>query len=336
MNNQSRQRADGRSDMLKSSKILVIGRAGMDFYADPPGTRLEDGAKFVSALGGSSANIAAGFCRQGGQAAIVTAVSDDPVGEYCLNQLCHYGVETTYVRKTGGEARNSLAVVDTNGDATQSVIYRNNAADFQMTADFFDAVDFSEFGGVVTTGTVLAAEPSRSATFSAFEKARAAGTPIVFDLDYRPYSWPDAETSARVYAQMADACDVIIGNDVEFGVLAANYDDGLAAARALAARGKMVVYKMGHLGSISFANGEETRVGVFEVDALKPTGAGDAFMAGFLKALADGREVADAIRRGSATAAIVVTRVGCAPAAPTVEELENFLQTHPAPASPLE
>ena len=201
MNNQSRQRADGRSDMLKSSKILVIGRAGMDFYADPPGTRLEDGAKFVSALGGSSANIAAGFCRQGGQAAIVTAVSDNPVGEYCLNQLCHCGVETTYVRKTGGEARNSLAVVDTNGDATQSVIYRNNAADFQMTADFFDAVDFSEFGGVVTTGTVLAAEPSRSATFSAFEKARAAGTPIVFDLDYRPYSWPDAETSARAAAR---------------------------------------------------------------------------------------------------------------------------------------
>ncbi len=308
----------------------------MDFYADPPGTRLEDGAQFTSALGGSSANIAAGFCQQGGSASIVTAVSDDPVGQYCLNQLRGYGVDTRFVRKVGGEARNSLAVVDTNGDATQSVIYRNNAADFQMDASFFEGIDLSAYGAVVTTGTVLASEPSRSATFQAFEQANAAGVPIVFDLDYRPYSWPDAETSAQVYAQMAQSCDIIIGNDVEFGVLAASYDDGLAAARALATMGKTVVYKMGGEGSITLSGDQEVRNGVFRVDALKPTGAGDAFMAGFLKSLADGRDLSEAVLRGSASAAIVVTRVGCAPAMPTIEELTEFLKTHPAPPAPKE
>ena len=320
--------------MEKSSKILVIGRAGMDFYADPPGTKLQDGARFVTALGGSSANIAAGVCRQGGQAALLTCVSDDPVGQYCLNQLEAFGVETQYVRREGGEARNSLAVVDTNGADTQSVIYRNNAADFYMSEQDIDKVDFSAFTTLVTTGTVLASEPSRSATFRAFDRAKAAGLTIVFDLDYRPYSWPDAQTSARVYAQMAEACDIIIGNDDEFGVLAASYDVGLAAAEALAAKDKTVVYKMGQHGSITFTKAEKFQSGIFKVDALKPTGAGDSFMAGFLMALANGASLKDAVLRGSASAAIVVSKVGCSSAMPTPQELDHFIATHPGPSAP--
>ena len=314
----------------------MIGRAGMDFYADPPGTRLEQAARFTTALGGSSANIAAGICRQGGQAALVTSVSDDPIGQFCLNQLAQYGIEVQYVRRVGGEARNSLAVVDTNGAATQSVIYRNNAADFQMTEADIARVDVTGYAAMVTTGTVLAAEPSRSATFAAFAKARAAHIPIVFDLDYRPYSWPDAQASADVYARTAAACDVIIGNDDEFGVLAASYDNGLAAARGLAAQGKTVVYKMGHRGAITLTADGEISTGIYKVDALKPTGAGDAFMGGFLMALAQGRDLETAVLRGSAAAAIVVSRVGCAPAQPTAKELDRFIADHPGASKPQE
>ena len=308
----------------------------MDFYADPPGTRLQEAGTFTAALGGSSANIAAGLCRQDAHAALVTCVSDDPVGEFCLQQMRHYGVDTQYIRKVGGEARNSLAVVDTNGPATQAVIYRNNAADFQMTKADIARVDVAGFGALVTTGTVLASEPSRGATFAAFDKARAAGVPIVFDLDYRPYSWPDAQTSAQVYARTAAACEIIVGNDDEFGVLAASYDDGLAAARALARQGKIVVYKMGHRGAITLTAGDEFRTGIYKVDALKPTGAGDAFMASFLTAHAGGAPLRDAVLRGSAAAAIVVTRVGCAPAMPGPAELDAFIAGHPGPTIPQE
>ena len=48
-------------DRIKVNRFLVLGRAGMDLYADPPGTRMEDARQFTSALGGSSANIAAGL-----------------------------------------------------------------------------------------------------------------------------------------------------------------------------------------------------------------------------------------------------------------------------------
>jgi 5-dehydro-2-deoxygluconokinase len=76
--------------------------------------------------------------------------------------------------------------------------------------------------------------PRASATFRAFELARKAGLPILFDVDYRPYSWPSKEVASDVLSRAAAQSDVIVGNDVEFGFMAGDYDKGLAKARALA------------------------------------------------------------------------------------------------------
>jgi 5-dehydro-2-deoxygluconokinase len=96
------------------------------------------------AMGGSSANIAAGLVKLGCKAALVTKVSDDAVGWYCLNQLDHYGVDRSHVQKIKGEYRTSLAVYETRVEEHQSVIYRNNAADFQMDLADVEAVDYTE------------------------------------------------------------------------------------------------------------------------------------------------------------------------------------------------
>jgi 5-dehydro-2-deoxygluconokinase len=140
------------------------------------------------------------------------------------------------VRSVGGEARNSLAVVETTIEDHQSVIYRNGAADFEMTEADVEAVDYGAYDALITTGTVFAAEPSRSAAFKGFELAKAAGLPLIFDIDYRPYSWPSAEVAAEVYSRAGAMCDVIVGNDVEFGFMAGDYDKGLDKARALVAK----------------------------------------------------------------------------------------------------
>ncbi|MCY0153777.1 carbohydrate kinase family protein [Hoeflea alexandrii] len=92
-----------------------------------------------------------------------------------------------------------------------------------------------------------------------------------------------------------------------------------------------MVYKMGPEGAITFFDGQEIRTGIYPVDALKPTGAGDSFMAGLLASLSEGRDMRDAVLRGSACAAIVVSRPGCAPAMPDTEQLEAFLASHPGP-----
>jgi 5-dehydro-2-deoxygluconokinase len=317
------------TNRLNRNHFLVAGRAGMDLYADPPGTHMEDASQFFAALGGSAANSAAAIARLGGKAALLTCVSDDAVGRFVTTQLRHYGINGTYVFKTGGEARNSLAVVETRSDNCQSVIYRNNAADFQLIKNQTDGVDLEPFGALVITGTSLAVEPSRNAVLSLMHRAKAAGLPMILDVDYRPYSWPSRDEAKRICREAADLCDIIIGNDEEFDLLAGATGDGLALAKTYGAKA-IAIHKMGERGSITFAGDVEFETPVFKVTALKPTGAGDAFLGGFCTSLAGGYSLQNSVKRGSASAAIVVTRVGCAPACPTQLELDTFLHERSA------
>lgn len=316
---------------LRQKKFLVLGRAGMDLYADPPGTRAEEAQQFSSALGGSAANIATAIVKLGGAATLVTTVSDDAVGRFIRNQLSHFGVGTQHVAVAGGEARSSLAVVETRIDDCQSVIYRNGAADFALTREVVAAINYDDFGALVVTGTSLALEPSRSATFHALSLARESGMPIILDVDYRPYSWASKIEASEICARAASLSDIIVGNDVEFAVMAGN-GSGLLLARTMAEEERIAVYKMGEMGSVTFHGTRSFETPIFAVTALKPTGAGDAFMGGFLMCLAHDHDLETAVLRGSAAAAIVVTRVGCAPAMPTAPELASFIASHPARA----
>jgi 5-dehydro-2-deoxygluconokinase len=317
--------ADVMMARLRRNNFLVVGRAGMDLYADPPGTRIEEATQFYAALGGSAANSAAAIARLGGKAALLTCVSDDAVGRFVTTQLRHYGIDGTYVFPVGDEARNSLAVVETRSENCQSVIYRNNAADFQLTTSQTDSVDLQPFGALIITGTCLAVEPSHEAVMHLMHRSKAAKLPIIIDLDYRPYSWPSRDEATRICREAADLCDIIIGNDEEFDLLAGATGGGLALAKTYGETA-VAIHKMGERGSITFAGKVEFETPVFKVTALKPTGAGDAFLGGFCTSLATGHSLQDSVERGSASAAIVVTRVGCAPACPTQDQLNMFLK----------
>jgi 5-dehydro-2-deoxygluconokinase len=322
------------TDMLAKiaqNRFAVFGRAGMDLFAHPIGVRSEHATEFRSGLGGSSANICAGLAKFGARTALVTSVSDDAVGRFCVNALNGYGVDTQYIRAVQGEYRTSLAVYESVLEDFQNVIYRNNAADFQVTEADVAQVDYTAFSAIISAGTVFAAEPSRSATFAAFDHAKKAGLPILFDIDYRPYSWPSPEVAADVLSRAGEASDMIVGNDEEFGFMAGGIEKGFDMARSLAAGGRIVIYKMGEKGAVTFADGEEIRTGIYPVTAVKPNGAGDSFMAGLLSGIADGLSLRDAILRGSACAAIVVSLPGCAEAMPTPDQLAAFLAQHPGP-----
>lgn len=318
-------------DGIKGGRFVVFGRAGMDLFADPIGVKSEDASGFRADLGGSSANICAGLVKLGSQAALVTSVSDDAIGRFALNRLAHYGVDASNIRVQGGEYRTSLALYESVLEGFQNVIYRNGAVDFQVTEADVNRVDYGQYSALITAGTVFASEPSRGTTFKAFENARSAGLPVIFDVDYRPYSWPSAEEAAKVLSRAGAESDLIVGNDEEFGFMAGSFDRGLEKARSLADMGKLVIYKMGEKGAITFAGGREIRTGIYPVDAIKPVGAGDSFMAGLLASLASGHDLETAILRGSACASIVVSQPGCAPAMPTTQQLDAFIAQHPGP-----
>jgi len=316
---------------LRINRFLVLGRAGMDLYADPPGTRAEEAERFTSALGGSAANIAAGLVRLGSRASLITAVSDDAVGRFVRRELARYDIDATHVATAGGQCRTSLAVVETRAEDCQSVIYRNDAADLRLSAEQVAGLDLAAYGALIVTGTALAVEPSREATFTAMKLARKARVPVILDVDYRPYSWASAEEATATCRSAAEASDMVVGNDVEWDVLAGG-QGGLTLAGELAAGHAAAVYKMGEKGSISMAGGRRFETPIYPVVAMKPTGAGDAFMAGLVNGLAAGLDLGAAVRRGTAAAAIVVTRVGCAPASPSAEELDHFMRDNALPA----
>lgn len=351
-------------ERLKPGRFLVIGRVGMDLTPTPINTATQDAVSMMVSMGGSSANIAAGLVKLGAQAALVTCVSDDAVGWYCENQMDHYGIDRTYVRRVSGEARTSLAVYETRIEDHQSVIYRNQAADFLLNTSDIEAIDFKQFSAVIATGTVFAAEPSRTAVLAAFKRATALDIPIIFDIDYRPYSWGSAEEAIEVLSLAAAQADVVVGNEAEFGFMTGGIEEGLKGAQSMAQdSGVIAIYKRGEKGAYTYLNAEvypqpqscpqeakknqENRIaasalsaanqnlpknvfcletGVYPATAIKPTGAGDSFLAGFLSALSQGISLEQAILRGSACAAIVVSKPGCALAMPNSLELEKFIE----------
>ena len=310
---------------MRKNRFVVLGRVGMDLYADPPGTKIEDALRFFPALGGSAGNIAVALARQGAGAELLARVSDDAVGRYCVAELARYGVGTRYVTTIAGEARNSLAVTETRATDCQVVLYRNGAADFALTSDDAEAVDFSQVSALIITGTALAAEPSRNATLAALARAKQAGALVVFDVDYRAYSWSDRAEAAQICLGVAEASDIVIGNDEEFAMMATNPAQGQVLAQRLGASAAFAVYKMGALGCVTYTPDFSFVSPIFAVKALKPMGAGDGFMGGLMAGLAQGCLLDVAVSRGAATAAIIVSGVGCAPASPDTATLNAFM-----------
>lgn len=304
--------------------VVVMGRAGMDLYPLPDGTKTADAASFRSDLGGSSGNIAVALARHGLAVGLAAPVSADPAGAFVKNRLADYGVEHLTPRPVGGSARTSLAIAETVAEGTEVVIYRNDAADFQITDETFDPAAVDRAPVLIVTGTALALEPSRSACLAAMARSAFA----LLDLDYRPYSWVSAEDARATFAAACALSQGVVGNDEEFDFIAPEGTSGLDHARALAAATAFTVYKQGAAGSQTFAAEQAFETPIFPVTMLKPFGAGDAFMGGLVAALTRGERLARAVEIGSAAAAMVVARPGCASAMPLTAEVETFIQQH--------
>ena len=330
---------------IQKGRFLSVGRAGLDLYPEPVGTKTKDATHFSADLGGSAGNIAVALARHGKSAALVTVLSADPVGVFTKTRLEHYGVDTDCLRFSNGKherlARNSLAIAETRPDDAEVVIYRNDAADLLLCEDDVASLDYDNTAALVVTGTALSADPSRKPVFAAARQANATGCPVIFDVDYRRDAWQSVEDAAHIGKAFAVLCDIVIGNDDEFDVLATGTkQDGMSYASELAGDVGLVLYKQGAAGCQTLYIDTEhknkditiSKYGIFNVSIAKPFGAGDSFMGALLAALHAGVSLDDAVIRGSAAAAIVVSRAGCASAMPDKDTLDNFMAQNTASA----
>src|SRR5436309_225031 len=84
----------------------------------------------------------------------------------------------------------------------------------------------------------------------------------------------------------------------------------------------------GPRGGLVLDAGTSPHIPSIRVDAVDPTGAGDAFIGSLAVFLGEGAPLLDAVRRASAVAALSVTRIGTQVSFPSRQEANTFLAQH--------
>jgi 5-dehydro-2-deoxygluconokinase len=177
----------------------------------------------------------------------------------------------------------------------------------------------------LTNGTSLCASPSRESTYLALERAHRAGCRVVLDVDYRSMSWRRPEEAGLAVRLALPFVDVLIGNEPELKLVAAAGTLEAAIETLRAARLPMLVSKLGDQGTRVWLGEESVFLPPYQVQVVSTIGAGDGFASGFLYGLLRDLPVLDCLHYGNAAAALVVSRLSCSEAMPSLAEVEALL-----------
>ncbi|NBD25460.1 5-dehydro-2-deoxygluconokinase [Paenibacillus glycinis] len=320
-------------DSGKPRDFVAIGRLCIDLNANEINRPMEETMTFTKYVGGSPANICIGMSRLGQSAAFIGKVADDQMGRFILQYLRDNGIETSGVTTDRTGAVTGLAFTEIKSPEDCSILmYRDNVADLLLAPEEVDEALIAGSKVLLVSGTALAKSPSREAVLLALRYARKHGTKVVFDIDYRPYSWASPEETAIYYHLAAEKSDIIIGTREEFDMLErfdgnAERSDEATAAQWFGCRAELVVIKHGKDGSIAYGkDGSSHRGAIFPAKVIKTFGAGDSYAAGFLYGLMQGWSVGRSMAFGSASASIVISSHSCSDAMPTVRQIEDYIE----------
>ena len=325
--------------------ILLMGRSSIDLYANDIGAPFHEIKNFAAYVGGCPTNISVGTRRLGLRSVLLTAVGEDPVGDFVLHFLEQEGVVNNFIPRKTGRRTSAVILGIEPPDKFPLVYYRDNCADIELTIEDVLAAPIAESQMLLISGTGLSREPSRSATIFAAERARASGTKVVLDLDFRPDQWHDARAFGVTIRSVLRLTDVVLGtaDEVKAGALREDVSvtvehsqvsgaqvsgDVLKAVEAILTAGpEALVLKRGGDGTtVYLESGETVEAATFPVEVYNVLGAGDAFASGFLYGYLKGWDWHRSARMGNACGAIVVTRHGCANFMPYEQEALTFIE----------
>ncbi|WP_380058063.1 5-dehydro-2-deoxygluconokinase [Falsihalocynthiibacter sp. SS001] len=325
--------------------VITMGRSCVDLYGAQIGGELEEMRSFEKYIGGSPTNIACGSARLGLRTGLITGVGDEYMGRFILRELERHGIDISGV-KVDSDRLTALAMLGIRDEEQFPLIFfRENCADMALSADDIDEAFIASTRALVITGTHLSQPQTEEAVLTALRYARKAGARTALDIDFRPNLWGLAthgqgeerfvasdEVTSRLQAHL-HLFDLIVGTEEEFHI-AGGSTDTIAALRAVRARtDAILVCKRGAMGAAAFEghipesldDGQSGRK--FAIEVFNVLGAGDGFMAGLLKGWLDDLPWAKSIEYANACGAIAVSRHGCTPAYPSLQELEYFLKT---------
>jgi ribokinase len=275
------------------------------------------GTSFRMGPGGKGSNQAVAAHRAGADVTLVTKLGDDIFGKAALKFYTEEGMDTGYIfTDPQNETGAALIMVDEQTAQNEIVVVSGACGNFTET-DIERARPLIESAKYL----LLQLEVNFDALYRVIGIAHRAGVTIV--LNPAPAASLPKEVLRKV--------DIIAPNETEAmtmtGVAIKGPQDAQLAAQAFFDMGvRKVVITLGNMGAFASDGRKSEIVPRIAVDAVDTTGAGDAFLGGFITALSEGHELFSALRFGNATGALSVTKKGTAPAMPRRNEIEALMQ----------
>jgi fructokinase len=314
--------------------VVALGELLIDFT--PLGRSASGGAVFEQNPGGAPANVLVALCKLGGSGAFIGKVGADQFGRFLQNVLQSHGVDVQGLRFTS-DAATTLAFVHLDAQGNRSFSFcRKPGADILLEAAEVDRTLIEQCRVFHFGSLSLTDEPSRAATMHAVRLAKELGKIISYDPNWRPPLWKDDAAAKAGMMAGLDYAEILKISDCELEMLTGE-KDVRRAAKCLLDRGiKIVLATLGPEGCYFQCRGGAGHVPTFPVKVVDTTGAGDAFLGGFLYQLRlsqrkpeelGAAELTEMVRFSNAVGSLCTTRKGAISAMPSLEEVQALLRS---------
>lgn len=292
-----------------AASVTVIGCVQADVVMSPVtdlpspgGTLLTD--QMTVRVGGAGANAALASVEAGLDVRLMGCIGDDQLGAWMRDQLTLASLADELVVVPGETSGLTVALESPARDRT-FLTYLGVNARWKPTMILDDALTCDN---LLLCDYFVAPRLRGEAARGLLDTARARGARTFFDTTWDPDGFP-GETRAEV-RELLPSVDVFLPNEGEACALAEEADDAVDAARALqAVSGGWVVVKRGRSGCLAIGpDGTEISVPAPAVEVADTTGAGDAFNAGLVQALARGAGWREALTMATQFATTIIAR----------------------------
>jgi sugar/nucleoside kinase (ribokinase family) len=300
--------SDGKARTCANPRVLLIGDVMTDVIVRPEGPMAKGSdrrATIAVEPGGSAANQAAWLASFGVAVDFVARVglSDVEAEAARLNQA---GVTPHLIGDSERPTGKLVALIDPNGE--RSFLTDRGANDTLCPADIPDEL-IAGAAHIHLSGYSFFAPSPRAAVLDVMR--RAGATPVSVDPASAEFL---REVGPQEFLEWTKGATILFPNEDEAAVLTGSDDPETQCAR-LAALYPLVVVKRGASGCQAAAGAQRWRIAAPKVEAVDTTGAGDAFVAGFLAARLSGSDIQPALERAVAAGAAASTIVGGRPKA---------------------
>ncbi|HEY8806179.1 MAG TPA: 5-dehydro-2-deoxygluconokinase [Candidatus Limnocylindria bacterium] len=309
--------------MSDDLQLITIGRVSVDLYPEQIGVPLAKVRTFAKSLGGSPTNVAVAAARLGHRSAVITKVGDDGFGLYVREALKGFGVDTRFVG-TDPALRTPVVFCEIfPPDNFPLLFYRlPKAPDLNIRIEELDRTAIARVPILWTSGTALSEEPSRTATL---EAARIAKGKVIHDLDHRPAFWSSMLHARDEAAKILKDVQVVVGNIDEVEMATGTRDPDAAAEALLAMGPELAIVKQGPRGTLARSRSKRVEVPAVEIEVVNGLGAGDAFGGALVHGLLASWDLQRVLAFANAAGAIVASRLACADAMPSADEVDALL-----------